>query len=107
MNDALATKQAKEEILEKWHEVMRDQMQQMIDMAREREMDPAWFYPKKIIEKAGVMRIHWGLRPDIEAAFTALMTGGSAEEAAKIGAEFSQKSLDQLIMDDTVWESED
>ena len=102
-------REAKAELVEKWGDVMSDLTQQMIEQAAATGMKPEWFYPKKIVETSGpnpTIRIHWGLRPDVEAALQALDAGGSAEEAAKIGAAFSSRSLEDLIMNDTLWEHE-
>jgi len=97
---------AKNEIMQKWHDVMEDVTKQMIEQAHQQGVRPEWLYPKKIITTDTEIRIHWGLRPDVEAALTVFMEGGSAEQAAKVGAAASAKSLEQLVLDDTIWEED-
>ena len=106
MPNTSEAREAKEELLEKWGEILSDLTQQMIDQAREQGLDPSWFYPRKIIEKDNQISIHWSIRPGIEAALQTYANTGSAEAAAKIGAEVDRKTLEQLITDDTIWERE-
>ena len=102
-NDA---KEARKELLEKWASVMEDLTIQMHEQAIQQGLKPEWFYPKKVVETGDTIRIHWGIRPDVEIAFRKLAEGGSLEEAAKLGADVSAQSLEDLIMNDTVWEQE-
>jgi hypothetical protein len=99
-------REAKEKLIETWGAIMADLTQQMIEQCREAGMDPSWFYPRKVVEKGGTIRIHWSIRPSIEIAFKEMINGGSAELAAKKGAAFDVKQLENLITDDTIWETE-
>ena len=103
MSEALEARQA---LLDKWGRVMEDLVKQMHEQAHQQGLKPEWFYPKRIVETGDTIRIHWGIRPDVEIAFRRLSEGGSLEEAAKLGATVSAQSLEDLIMNDTVWEQE-
>ena len=103
MADTSEGLQARSELIEKWGDTLAELTNQMIEQAREQGINPAWFYPAKILETKDTISISWKIRPDVEAALTAMDRGVPAEEAAKLGAAVGKKSLEQLIQDDTVW----
>jgi len=98
------SKEARSILLQKWADIMTDLTTQFHEQCRANGLKPEWYYPKTIIEKDNNITIHWGLRPDVEIAFKMIADGKSVEEAAKAAASIGAKSLDQLIMDDTVWQ---
>ena len=99
--------EARQVLLQKWADVMTDQVQQFQEQCADKGMSPNWFYPRKVVQTGQTLRIHWSLRPEVETALVALRDGGSVEQAAHLGALAGQRSLEDLITDDTIWEYED
>jgi len=106
MTDTKMALEARKQLIEKWGQVMQDLTLQMYQQAREQGLRPEWFYPRRIVESNDTIRIHWSIRPDVEIALRKLLEGGSLEEASRLGAAVSAQSLEDLIMNDTVWEQD-
>jgi len=93
----------RDSVLDQWTKVMEDASIQFFRRCQEEGLKPEWFYPRTVVTDGNEMRIHWTLRPEVEAAMSMIAAGESPEVAAKKAVAFGQKSLDELITDDEAW----